>query len=104
MQRVAFKMKLFKGFEEEYQRRHHEIWPELVGLLKENNISDYSIFLDPETNLLFGYLKIDDPEKLDRLPAEAIMQKWWAYMKEIMPSHEDNSPESVTLKEVFYLP
>ena len=104
MQRVAFKMKLFSGYEEEYKRRHEQIWPELVSLLKKNNISEYSIFLDPETNLLFGYLKIDDPGKLNALPAEEIMQKWWAYMKNIMPSHEDNSPVSMPLKEMFYLP
>ena len=39
-------MKLFKGYEAEYKRRHEEIWPELTTLLKENGVSDYSIFLD----------------------------------------------------------
>ena len=34
MQRVAFKMKLFKGLEGEYKRRHDAIWPELTNLLK----------------------------------------------------------------------
>ena len=56
-QRVAFKMKLLKGCEEEYKKRHDELWPELEQLLKETGISDYSIFLDEETNILFGYLK-----------------------------------------------
>ena len=36
MQRLAFKMKLFKGQETEYKKRHDEIWKELVQLLKEN--------------------------------------------------------------------
>ena len=44
--RIAFKMQLFKGYEEEYKKRHDEIWPELQQLLKETGISDYSIFLD----------------------------------------------------------
>ena len=103
MHRVAFKMKLFKGKEAEYKKRHDEIWPELVSLLKINGIEDYSIFLDKETNILFGVLKINDPELLKKLPGEPVMKKWWAYMKDIMESNPDNSPVSVSLEEVFYL-
>jgi len=44
MQRVAFKMKLSKGKETEYEKRHDEIWPELKSLLKVTGIEDYSIF------------------------------------------------------------
>jgi len=104
MARVAFKMKLFPGLEAEYRKRHDEIWPELVELLKTAGISDYSIFLDSETNSLFGVLKAEDPSALDNLPSKPAMQKWWAYMKDIMESNPDNSPVSIPLKEVFYLP
>ena len=104
MPRVAFKMKLFKGQEAEYQRRLDELWPELKNLLKETGIKDYSIFLDEETNSLFGYLTIDDENKLAELPNHAIMKKWWDYMKDIMETNEDNSPVSIRLKELFYLP
>lgn len=104
MARVAFKMKLFKGFEEEYRKRHDVLWPELEQLLKTTGISEYSIFLDSATNFLFGVLKIDDPKALDNLPEQPVMKKWWAYMKDIMESNADNSPVSIPLKEVFYLP
>ena len=104
MDRVAFKMKLFAGCVAEYKKRHDEIWPELCNLLKQTGISEYSIFLDEETNSLFGFLRAEDKEKLDLLPAQAIMQKWWAYMGDIMESNPDNSPVSIPLKEVFYLP
>ncbi len=104
MQRIAFKMKLFPGREAEYKKRHDEIWPELSALLKDNGIQDYSIFLDEETLSLFGVLKIEDTVKLDELPSYPVMQKWWAYMGDIMESNPDNSPVSVSLKEVFYLP
>ena len=103
MQRIAFKMKLYKGFEEEYKKRHDALWPELKTLLKETGVEDYSIFLDEETNSLFGVLKIGNPLKLDELPHHPVMKKWWAYMKDIMESNTDNSPVSVPLKEVFYL-
>jgi L-rhamnose mutarotase len=104
MDRVAFKMMLFPGNEAEYKKRHDEIWPELSALLKQVGISEYSIFLDEETNTLFGFLKAADAALLDTLPAQAVMQKWWAYMGDIMESNPDNSPVSIPLKEVFYLP
>lgn len=104
MQRIAFKMKLFKGCEAEYQKRHDEIWSELKELLKQSGIKDYSIFLDETTNDLVGFLTINDAKKLDDLSKEPVMQKWWAYMKDIMETNEDDSPVNIPLKEVFYLP
>jgi len=97
-------MQLHKGFEAEYKKRHDEIWPELKDLLKQAGVSDYSIFLDESTNSLFGVLKAEDPKALDNLPAKEVMQRWWKYMADIMDSNPDNSPVSIPLKEVFYLP
>lgn len=104
MERVAFKMKLFRGNKAEYKKRHDEIWPELSQLLKEAGVEDYSIFLDEETSSLFGVLKVKDKAALEALPQQPIMQKWWAYMKDLMESNPDNSPVSIPLAEVFYLP
>lgn len=97
-------MQLFKGFEDEYKKRHDEIWPELSQLLREKGISDYSIFLDEATGELFGVLMIEDPTKMDELPATEIMKKWWHYMGDIMETNPDESPVSIPLREVFYLP
>lgn|ERR1700733_4703088 len=104
MERIAFKMKILPGCAEEYKKRHDEIWPRLVILLKETGISDYSIFLDEETNVLFGILKADNVSDLDQLPQNLIMQEWWAYMGGIMETNADNSPVSTSLRDVFYLP
>ena len=104
MERVAFKMKMFSGMKEEYKRRHDALWPELQALLKENGIAEYSIFLDEETDALFGFLKIEDPAKLDSLPENEVMKKWWTYMKDIMETNPDESPISIPLQEVFFMP
>ena len=104
MKRVAFKMQLYKGCESAYKKRHDEIWPELTLLLKETGISDYTIFLDEESGALFGTMMISKALKMDDLPHHPVMQKWWLYMKDIMQSNPDNSPVSVPLKQVFYLP
>lgn len=103
MQRVAFKMQLRAGFEAEYRRRHDEIWPELARTLKEAGISDYSIFLDPETLILFGVQKLASGATADKLPAKAIMRKWWDYMKDLMETNPDGSPVAKDLLEVFHL-
>lgn len=104
MERVAFKMKLFKGVEDEYKKRHDEIWPELKELLTSSGIHDYSIFLDESTNSLFGVLKVENVEVLNSLPTNAVMKKWWAYMRDIMECNADNSPVSISLQEIFHLP
>ena len=104
MKRLAFKMTLLKGFEEEYKKRHDSIWPELVQLLKKAGIEDYSIFLDKETDALYAVLKCNDQSAVDNLAHMEVMKKWWAYMKDIMETNTDNSPVAKPLQEVFYLP
>lgn len=97
-------MRLNPGCEEEYMKRHDDIWPELVGLLKGAGISDYSIHLDRETNILFGVLWRTDEHTMQNLPAHEVMKKWWAYMADIMETHPDNEPVAKELYTVFYMP
>jgi len=96
-------MKLNAGFEEEYRRRHDAIWPELSDLLHNTGIREYSIFLDEGTLTLFAYLRIDDAAALDALPVQPVMQRWWAYMQDIMDTNPDHSPVTKALDEVFYM-
>lgn len=103
MEKYAFKMNLNKGQLQEYQRRHDDIWPELVSLLKDAGISDYSIFLDEESNTLFGVLWRTADHKMDDLPLQPIMKKWWAHMADIMQTNPDNSPVAVPLTPVFHM-
>ena len=56
VEKIAFKMKLHQGMEDEYKKRHDEIWPELLDLLVQAGITDYSIFHDEDTNILFAVM------------------------------------------------
>lgn len=103
MEKIAFKMKLKHGFKEEYQKRHNEIWPELQVLLKQNGVSDYSIFFDEETNILFAVQKLNSETSSQNLGNNYIVKKWWDYMADIMDVNEDNSPVVMQLEKVFHL-
>jgi L-rhamnose mutarotase len=100
----AFRMNLDPGQEQEYLRRHNEIWPELVALLHNAGIEEYRIFLDPERHALFAVMIHQERHGLDDLPAHPVMQRWWQHMKDIMPSNADGSPRSVDLQPMFSLP
>ncbi|KAB2663839.1 L-rhamnose mutarotase [Brucella tritici] len=102
-ERYAFRMTLNPGMEAEYRRRHDEIWPELVDLLHEAGVSDYAIYLDEETNILFGVLTRSAGHGMATLPDHPVMKKWWAHMADIMATNPDNSPVSVDLKPVFHM-
>ena len=104
MQRLAFKMKLNSGQKEAYKKRHDELWPELKELLKENGISEYSIFFDEETGTLFAFQKVSGEGGSQDLAQNSIVKKWWDFMADIMEVNPDNSPISTQLEEVFYMP
>ncbi len=103
MRRVAFKMRLKPGFEEEYKRRHDAIWPELAEKLKSAGVSDYSIFLDPDTLVLFAVQKVAEGDSTAELPRDPVVRRWWEYMKDLMDTNPDASPVQRDLLEVFHL-
>lgn len=96
-------MYLYEGNQAEYKKRHDELWPEMEQALKAHGASNYSIFLDPVTDILFAYLEVENKADYDRIAETEICKKWWAYMAPIMKSNEDNSPVSKDLTQVFYL-
>ncbi|MHA1547518.1 MAG: L-rhamnose mutarotase [Alphaproteobacteria bacterium] len=103
-ERIAFRMKLNPGQAGEYERRHDDLWPELADALKDAGVSDYSIWLDPESNYLFAILTRTDDHTMNALPDQAVVQRWWAFMADIMDTHPDNVPVQVELKRMFRLP
>ncbi|MDR0376262.1 MAG: L-rhamnose mutarotase [Spirochaetaceae bacterium] len=103
MKRKAFVMHLRPGCEAEYKRRHDEIWPALKAELRKAGVSNYSIFLDRETNTLFAFQYLADDASDGDLPRQEIVKKWWRMMRDLMDANPDDSPVSEDLVEVFHM-
>ena len=103
MIRKGFKMKLYPGMADEYARRHNALWPEMKDMIHAYGGHNYSIYLDPETNVLYGYIELEDEARWAASADTPINRKWWDYMADIMDTNPDNSPVSTDLVPVFHL-
>lgn len=103
MIRKAFVMSVDAGQEEEYEKRHRPIWPELEAVLKAHGVHNYSIFLHAETRQLFAYAEIEDEVRWNAIAQTDECRRWWAHMSDVMPGNPDNSPVAGDLREVFHI-
>jgi L-rhamnose mutarotase len=101
--RKAFRMSVHDGAEEEYQRRHQPIWRALEDALLAHGVITYSIYLDPQTRDLFGYVEVESEERWDAVGRTSVCQDWWQHMQDLMPANPDASPVSRDLREVFHI-
>lgn len=89
MEKYAWKARVLDGKLEEYRRRHDEIWPEMVALLKEAGISNYTIWNVGDE--LFGYYECE--KGVDYAAAvqakSPIVERWNEYMKDVMEMERD---------------
>ena len=91
------------GDEDEYERRHSPIWRELEETLLQHGVRSYSIFLDPATNDLFGYVEVECEQRWADIASTDVCRRWWHHMRDLMPTHADGSPLSRDLREVFHV-
>ena len=88
----AWVLEVRPGYEEEYKRRHDEIWPEMVQTLREAGIRNYSIFRYGLT--LFGYFETDDLEQtVEYLKNSEVNRRWSEWMDPIMKVEIDSQTE-----------
>ncbi|BFM49656.1 L-rhamnose mutarotase [Marinomonas sp. THO17] len=99
--RYASVMYLNPGCENEYKKRHDELWPELAEHLMQQGLENYYIHFDQKTNCLFASF---DADQLDTqaLAAHPVMQRWWEYMADIMQTKASSfEPVADPLREMF---
>ena len=102
MEKYAWRAKILDGMLEEYVRRHHAIWPELLEVLKEAGITNYTIWNNGTD--LFGYYECRQGiEHAAVVQAQSlVVDKWNAYMKDVMVMQMDPETGAQPLmKQVF---
>lgn len=103
MIRKGFTMKLHPGMEAEYAKRHAALWPEMKAMIAAYGGHNYSIYLDPVSGTLFGYIELDDEARWAESANDPVCRRWWDYMAPLMDVNPDNSPVAVDLRPVFHL-
>jgi len=96
-------MQLKPGMEAEYEKRHNPIWDDLANVLKAHGVSNYSIFLLPETHRLFAYAEIEDEERWQAIASSPVCRRWWDFMADLMEVNPNRSPVATPVREVFHL-
>ena len=99
----AFKMSVHPSAHAEYARRHNPIWKELEDTLVAHGVRKYSIFLDESTSELFACAEIESEERWRAVASTEVCQRWWRFMRDLMPTEADGSPRANELREVFRL-
>ena len=102
MERYAWRGKIVPGSQEEYKRRHDNIWPEMKEALEKAGIRNYSIWMQGEE--LFGYYECEQGiEYAGMVQAQSeIVKKWDEYMKDILIMEKDPvTGAQPLLKQVF---
>ena len=103
MEQCGFKMQLKAGNAAKYKQRHDAIWPELVALLSDVGVSDYSIFLDETSNTLFAFLRRSDDHRMGDLAQHPVMQRWWVSMADLMETDAHLRPLTTPMLPMFHL-
>ena len=106
MKRFGQTIKLKPNKAKEYLKHHEAVWPAVLRMIKECNISNYSIFF--KDNVLFAYFEYtgnDFKTDMAKMAADEVTQKWWDVVKPLMIPLETRKPEEfwADMDEIFHL-
>ena len=99
--RYSFHLIIRNEMKDEYIKRHKNVWPELLKLLKEAGVRNYSIFMDGTD--IFGYWECEDLSRaLGIINSSEINRKWQQFMSDVVITTPENRTGD-TVMEVFHL-
>ena len=88
-QQFAWILEVRPGYEDEYKKRHEEIWPEMIDMLHASGVRNYSIFRNGLT--LFGYFETENLDQtIAAINASDVNRRWGEYMAPIMKIKVDS--------------
>ena len=106
MQRFGMVIKLKPEKIEEYKKLHNAVWPDVLKIISECNIHNYSIYLKGDH--LFSYFEYTGSEfksDMDKMAAQPATQKWWAVCKpcQVPLENRENGEWWANMEEISHL-
>jgi L-rhamnose mutarotase len=103
MERLCFTFEIKPGTEDEYKRRHDEIWPELVEAIEDAGLSNYTLFRRGTSVVGYAECEPDVATCFARLGASEVNRRWAEWFEEIIVSLVDEDGNLFRLDEVWHL-
>lgn len=103
MQRICFLMEIIPGREAEYQRRHDEIWPELVAELRNAGVGNYSLFRRGTTVIAYAECAPDAATAFGKVGATEVNARWAEWFTDVLAQHTAEDGGLVEAVEVWHL-
>lgn len=103
MERLCHVFRIAPGTEEEYVRRHVEIWPEMVAAMKEAGYGNYTLFRRGLEVIGYCECEPDVATCQARFAALGVGERWGAYMEGMVLDLVDEDGQLVRYEEDWHL-
>ncbi len=103
MERICFNFQLKSEMEDEYKRRHDQIWPELVAAIKEAGISNYSLFRRGREVIAYAECEPDATIAFNKVGATEVNARWSKWFEEVIDHLTDEQGRLFRAEEVWHL-
>lgn len=103
MERICFTFEIRPGTEDEYERRHDEIWPELVAAIKESGFANYTLFRRGTEIVAYAECHPDVATALAKLGGYDVNRRWAEWFEDIIVRLVDEHGDLFRVEEVWHL-
>ncbi len=103
MERTCFTFEIRPGAEDEYKRRHDEIWPELVEAIKSSGLSNYTLFRRGTQIIAYVECEPDAATAFAKVGAHEANARWSAWFEDIIVALTDEDGNLFAAQEVWHL-
>lgn len=103
MERLCFTFEIYPGKEEEYKRRHDEIWPELVEVIQAAGLKNYSLFRRGTQIIAYVEAHPDAATAMAFVAASEHNDRWAAWFEDVIVSLEGTDGQLQVCDEVWHL-
>jgi L-rhamnose mutarotase len=103
LERLCFTFEIRPGMEDEYKRRHDEIWPELVEAIKDAGFANYSLFRRGTQIVAYAECHPDVATAFAKLGPTEVNARWAKWFEDVIVSLTDENGDLYRLEEVWHL-